>query len=494
MQRRGVLLALLMATAFLSSVSAGSVDDPEIVDEVGDQGSNTSINNWNNLDILSVWLDAETPESFIFKATFTEAPTAGTGESLSFTLDGFYEGGELALSSSPDGVDGTTMTFEVGRSVLTNVAPGKTIQFALTASGDMSGAQESSDRAPDEGYGRAYIIGSQAAAGMDHDGDGIDDRDEHGSCTDGALADTDGDGVDDGNETLDGTDPCNPDSDGDGVDDGTEKADGTDPLKRDSVGDGLSDGEEKAFGSDPLQADADGDGLNDAEERAAGTDPYSADSDGDGLTDKQELDAGLNPNNGEDAGADPDGDGVSTADELAAGTDPFTSDLAEEETSPGPLGIAWWIWIVILLVILLIIVLIILLRRRAQQKEAEELARLEAELAALEEEESALDEDLAAVPEPEPESDYEPFVIDEEYLTEGLDDDAKARARRLFEEREQRYLEKTGRARPVDLPPLEPAAPAAPEPREMTKAEKKAEKKRLKELAAAERKAKKFEK
>ncbi len=499
MVRRGRLLALLLAMLLAAPlVSAGSADDPEVTDPADDAGSATG-RDYDNIDVLSAWVADEGPEAFNITATFQAAPTANGQQTISFRLFALYEGNEVDLATAPGSVDGTSMTWSVPRSTFDGIAPGKNFSLALSTSGFYvsSAVGTGGDRAPDADFGRAYLIGSQAVAGMDHDGDGIDDRDELALGTDPANPDTDGDGLNDGNETALGTNPLVFDTDGDGLSDGDEvNLYGTDPLKADSDGDGLGDGTEVLAGSDPNNPDSDGDGLNDGDEVAAGTDPMNFDSDGDGLSDKVELDNGLDPLNGEDAAADNDGDGVSNADEIAAGTDPNVSDVPAETDD----GFPWWIIAVILIILALLVILFIILRRR--KEEDDNLAELEAQLAALEEEEAALDADLEATQTSEPESSYTPFVINDEYLNEGLTEEQKARARRLFEERERRYLDRTqpGRDRSLDAPmtyadsdfEVPRKAAAAPVAGKPDKKAIKEERKRLKEQAKAEAKAAKL--
>ncbi len=508
MVRRGRLLALLLAMLLAAPlVSAGTAEEPELVDDADDQTGDTGPVTWENLDILKVWVATESPTEFTIIAEFSANPTAGTGRTATYTLKGTYDGAEQTLAST-SAQEGTRRTFTVARGDLADIAPGKTLALILESAGT-AGTINGADKAPDSPeQSRAYVIGTLAEAGMDHDGDGIDDRDEIANGTDPANADSDGDGLSDGDEIARRTDPNNPDSDGDGLSDGDEvNVWGTDPLDPDSDGDGVNDGDEVADGTDPLNVDSDNDGLTDKEEKDAGTDPLLNDTDGDGLTDKQELDHGLNPNNPEDAAADKDGDGVSNADEIAAGTDPNVSDLPEGGEPADEAKFPWWVFAILIILVALLLIIIVVLRRR--REEDADLAELEAQLAALEAEEASLDADLAAVNEAaevaaEPEQEFRPFVINEDYLNEGLSDEQKDRARRLFEERERRYLDRTrpGRDRSYDEPlpdsdfdvPGRTAAPDADAPA-AARTDKKAikeERKRLKEQAKAEAKAEKL--
>ncbi|BCX47276.1 hypothetical protein HAHE_11840 [Haloferula helveola] len=110
--------------------------------------------------------------------------------------------------------------------------------------------------------------------GMDLDGDGIDNLEEHDATpqTRADKADTDGDGYDDPaedsfgswlNATATGTSPVDPDSDGDGLLDGDENLD---------LGSFQGAGVTPAW-CDPNVFDTDGDLYGDGDEVAAGTDP-----------------------------------------------------------------------------------------------------------------------------------------------------------------------------------------------------------------------------
>ena len=98
-----------------------------------------------------------------------------------------------------------------------------------------------------------------------------------------AGLDADGDGLDNLGEFVAGTDPHDPDSDRDGLEDGAEASRGTNPLTADTDDDGLSDGDEVAanpFVTDPLEPDTDGDGVLDPVELMVGSDPSDGTSTG----------------------------------------------------------------------------------------------------------------------------------------------------------------------------------------------------------------------
>ena len=121
------------------------------------------------------------------------------------------------------------------------------------------------------------------------------------------------------------------DQDGDGMEDYWEHVhylDVNDPsdAQLDSDNDGLTNAEEAALGTDPLNVDSDGDGYSDyAEVNLHNTNPASSDSDSDGMTDKWEKQFGLDPSV-DDAIDDLDGDSYSNITEFKAGTEPNNSD------------------------------------------------------------------------------------------------------------------------------------------------------------------------
>ena len=100
--------------------------------------------------------------------------------------------------------------------------------------------------------GEYYLMTSRELyAGVDNDGDDINNPREYLAGTDPDNPDTDGDGITDGIEVMIGhTNPLDPDSDHDGLDDGVEDKNRngigdyreTSPLAADSDHDGLCDG------------------------------------------------------------------------------------------------------------------------------------------------------------------------------------------------------------------------------------------------------------
>lgn len=170
----------------------------------------------------------------------------------------------------------------------------------------------------DTGNGGMDMVAGQCEAGVDTDGDGLDDDCECFDLrTSPTSADTDGDGLSDSDEDANGdclftpgeTDPRLADTDGDGADDGVEVNGTTDPLLPDTDDDGISDGVEIATCLDPNSQDTDGDGLPDGVEdgNADGeigncpnrmfqydcaqgeSDPCAEDTDGDGTPDQDEA-------------------------------------------------------------------------------------------------------------------------------------------------------------------------------------------------------------
>ena len=109
-----------------------------------------------------------------------------------------------------------------------------------------------------------FLLGGQAHAALDTDGDGLADEAEVSVYyTDPHDADTDGDGYDDGLEMIHGYSPIlgkgaqllKTDTDGDGLNDGWEFAVMTDIKNPDTDGDGILDGVEVMEGYDPLTSE-----------------------------------------------------------------------------------------------------------------------------------------------------------------------------------------------------------------------------------------------
>jgi len=441
MGRIRVLPALVVSSLVLAALAAplaaaGSAEDPEITDPSGDH-ENSDLG-FPNVDLVAAWVRNESATAFYFVLQTAGDMGSGTGFTDTFTFHATYVGNEVVASAevtegavpgdaaTAASADGARLVLEVPRSVFGGVQPGQRMTGLFATSEARLSATDtaaSSDRAPDQGAGADYVVGTQADAGVDSDADGIDDRDEFPLGTDPADPDSDDDGVPDGAEIEDGSDPLKADTDNDGLADGEEKALGTDPLAPDSDEDGLSDQEEVDLGTDPLAADSDGDGLSDSDEVDRGTDPLAADSDGDGLSDSDEVDRGTDP-----LAEDTDGDGVLDGAEVEAGTDPRMQEPEEDEGVFGsmPLHLPDWLWYLLfglaaLAVLLLAVLLVVVLRRRG---EAEETGAEGTEVE-------------------EPVEGRRPFRIDEEYLRQGLTEEQMEAARRRFQERERRYYEHT---------------------------------------------------
>lgn len=480
-----LLLALLLTAPF---AAAGSATDPEITDATGDKVSSIPGLGASGVDISAAWVGEETPDNFTIYLKVDAQPVPDATETISYelSLGGVDFGGEVFTGGASQTYTATgettafdatssTISFVIPRSSFGELIPGQDLSgFTATATayvGDPA-IWNDSDNAPDSGSGSPYIIGSNAAPGMDYDEDGLDDADEIRLGSDPTLADSDGDGLSDGDEVNTyGTDPADADSDDDNLNDGDEIAAGTDPLNPDTDGDGIGDGNETGS---PLLVDTDGDGLDDWEEAQAGTNPNLADSDGDGIDDKTELDNGMDPMDAADGAADPDGDGVSTSDEFAMGSNPFVADQEEQDDVilgtdipfelPGDL--ADYVWIIVLVLLLaLIIFLIVLIVRKIRGGSGEEP-----------EEEEPEDDDAADV-----------SSLESDLTLEQI-----ANARRLFEERERRRLDyiSPDRDRSLDTPMFdEPEAieeaefELSKEAKKQAKLEEKEEKKREKALA-----------
>ena len=453
-----LLLALCAFLALAGAAQAGSAEDPELTDPAGDADDGVPGTDYDGIDVVRAWVATENATHVTVLVQMVGEISEGTQQSFSYDVSIEHDGNRQLVpyeAGNPSGVasaEGDTLTVQFSKSAFSNLRPGDELTALSVRTDGSTGlptASSASDDAPDVGAApaRPYVVGSQAEPGVDFDGDGLDDRDEIRNGTDPARADsdldglndreeleagsdpndpeTDDDGLNDGDEVDLGTDPTDPDSDNDGLNDGDEVAAGSDPNDPDSDGDGLNDGDEVDAGADPNDPDSDNDGVNDGDEAAAGSDPNDADSDDDGLTDKEELDNGLDPTDPSDATQDADGDGKNNLDEILDGSDPQTAD---QGIAGGDVPV--WFWLLIVLAIILIALLIfLLLRRRAASADEDEAPEDELEVIDIQE------------GDPDAEGGYKPFVITREYLEEGLDDEAKERARRLFEERERRFLD-----------------------------------------------------
>jgi len=126
------------------------------------------------------------------------------------------------------------------------IAAHRDIGFADTSRTAFSEMIVRSD-APSNGVDTAvdrFVVSTDEPAGLDFDGDGLDNAAEALHDTDPWLADTDGDGIPDGIEVAIGADPlvANDDLDGDGLSN-VDEVDrfGTDPTLADSTADGIPD-------------------------------------------------------------------------------------------------------------------------------------------------------------------------------------------------------------------------------------------------------------
>jgi hypothetical protein len=137
--------------------------------------------------------------------------------------------------------------------------------------------------------------------GTDGDNDGMSDAYEsaHGlnPALDDSGLDLDGDGLSNLEEHDSGSDPNNPDTDGDGLEDDAEAAAGTNPLGTDTDGDGLSDGEEISGARNPFLNNVLRDPFDpNTDPPGDPTDPTKSDSDGDDWLDSAEILCKTDPN------------------------------------------------------------------------------------------------------------------------------------------------------------------------------------------------------
>ncbi len=468
-----VLLAALLAGT--PGAVAGNAGNPEISDPANDDAANAGASGLGSgaADVVAAWVDGENADELRFVIqTFGNAGNGFEGTiQYSYTMHFSFGGTDYSEVIFGDGtagpnvsnisIDGKTVSFAIKKPVV--MPPGANLGGLFVETD--SNTEQYSDRAPDADFGREYVLGSQSDAGVDFDGDGIDDRDEVAGPTDPANADTDGDGINDGEELEQGTDPTNPDTDGDG----------------------LNDLAERGWGSDPLNPDTDGDGISDGDEVSGGTHPGQVDSDGDGIPDKVERNLGLDPTDPADATADPDNDEVSTIDEIEAGTDPFTADYPNLIHGfdvgfdlPGNLNDNVWIVIAILLVIIIALLIWFIVRLAMRSGD---------------EDEDAPKKEKAA----KPAKPSGPAFMSKEWLEDGLTPLQKVRAKRKAIEKEIAYREAHGQPGPhKDLEdPAKLRAKeerlAAKEAEAAAKAEAKREQELLKQQAAEEKAALKLE-
>ncbi len=424
------LLTLALLAPTLPGVLAGSATNPEVLDELGDQTGVTPLTPYNDVDLVAAWVDAETAGAFHLAIQVAEDIAPGATQTstyrFTFSLGGTESFAEATLTSdettlggvaSAAAVDGPIIVLTVPRENVSNPLPGDIMTGLFAETTSFNGAvqlSQSNDRAPDEGVGADYVVGSQAT-GVDSDGDGVDDATELAQGTDPLSEDSDEDGLNDANETELGTDPRNPDTDGDGI----------------------TDGDEVAAGTNPLAADSDGDGLTDGEEARAGTNPLAADSDGDGVDDLAESQAGTNPNDATSYPGAPEPE--------AAGGDDTTD-------------IPWWVWAVVAgLIILFAIFLILLLRRRRKDDDSKGKGGKGGSGGGGDDDEEDADtaEHEGTGTEAETTTRVTERVvdgvgwdrnIDDDYLRKGVTDEQIEEARRRFDERERRRAAMLGQA------------------------------------------------
>ena len=250
-----MLLFAALVTSLLQPTSAGTPEAPEIQDPAGDHEVLALAPpcvpqagcQFGGMDIVSVWIDAETETQFNVNILLSAAPGPNNQYVNSWTFHATVAGTEVTAGATtvagagpagpnPTGatsavtVDGNTLILTVPRSAMA----GPTLEgiFADSAR-DLFTVGETivSDTAPNDGAaaGIAYSFGGPGGppscpncTADDTDGDGLNDTWEQeyfGNLTQNATGDPDGDGLTNGQEQALGTDPTNPDTDGDGVND-----------------------------------------------------------------------------------------------------------------------------------------------------------------------------------------------------------------------------------------------------------------------------------
>jgi hypothetical protein len=255
----GMLLLASFAMGLAQPVQAGTPEAPEIQDPAGDQSvgcaPGAGCQTYTRIDIVSVWIDAETPTTFNVNILLSQVPGAPTTHSSHWHFHATYGGTEvIATADSPGGgqaatapvagenvaavaVDENTLIMTIEKSVYGAVADGTPLTSLFVEGSGGTPAplpfvELSTDRAPNDGFGTDYTFGGAGGppscpncTADDTDGDGLNNTCEEqyfGSATNetaNATGDEDGDGLTNGQECALGTDPTNPDSDGDGTND-----------------------------------------------------------------------------------------------------------------------------------------------------------------------------------------------------------------------------------------------------------------------------------
>ncbi len=348
--RESILFVLVGVVALAAFSSAGTIDDPEVVDDgVNDvttvggapacppPGTTGCTSPGSFVNLVSGWVATETDDTLIFQIDSGNNANAYGSASyrFHFSVDGteymaslnsaqsfVLTGGDVTpggVASAAEWNADTIITITVPRGAIGEPMRGTSLEnLYLTSSLNAAEAADDSfqDRAPDADFGRPYTLTAGPAAGEDNpgpsgdsDNDGLPDDWENthfGDLNQSTDGDPDGDNLTNAGEFTHGTDPNNADTDGDGWSDGDEVlVHGTDPLDPESHPPGEGSGSENPStgnettdpetGNESDPVDSDGDGLTDDEEATAGTDPLNPDSDGDGFSDGDEVAAGSDP-------------------------------------------------------------------------------------------------------------------------------------------------------------------------------------------------------